>query len=185
MRPTSPKAVLRSKSQGTTCAREIPAFSENGFGEARRTVGAVAPTGRIIARTMAAHRPARIPIFPCLNSGPGTGAIHGAILEHGIPADSLVSVEYSEKFCAYLSARFPGVHFIHGDAFDLATTLAGTPWRRFGAVISGLPLLNFPKPARAKLIEDSLSLCEPGAPFVQFSYGPRAARARRQGPVHG
>jgi phosphatidylethanolamine/phosphatidyl-N-methylethanolamine N-methyltransferase len=137
------------------------------------TTGAVAPTGRIIARTMAAHAPLDSDL-PVLELGPGTGAITAAILEHGIPADRLVSVEYSEKFCAYLSARFPGVHFIHGDAFDLATTLAGTPWRRFGAVISGLPLLNFPKPARAKLIEDSLSLCEPGAPFVQFSYGPRA-----------
>ena len=137
------------------------------------TVGAVAPTGRLVARAMAAHAPLDNPL-PVLELGPGTGAITTAILERGIAADRLVSIEYSKEFHAYLGQRFPGVHFVHGDAFDLAATLASTPWQRFCAVISGLPLLNFPKPVRIRLVTDALSLCEAGAPFVQFSYGPRA-----------
>jgi len=136
------------------------------------SIGSIAPTGKATARVMASHAPLDTEL-PVLELGPGTGAVTAAILEHGLPPGRLVSIEYSQKFHAYLGERFPGVHFIHGDAFDLATTLAGSPWRRFAAVISALPLLNFPKPAREKLIRDSLSLCVPGAPFVQLCYGPR------------
>ena len=135
-------------------------------------VGSVAPTGKLVANAMAAHAPLDNPL-PVLELGPGTGAITAAILEHGVPADKLVAVEYSSEFLKYLGKRYPGVNFIHGDAFDLANTLADTPWKRFSAVISGIPMLNFPKPERTRLTLDALSLCEPGAPFVQITYGPR------------
>jgi len=135
-------------------------------------VGAVVPTGKLVARAMASHLPLDNPL-PVLELGPGTGAITAAILEHGVPADRLVAVEYSKQFHTYLTERFPGAHVIHGDAFNLTETLADTPWQRFSAVISGIPLLNFPKPVRIKLILDALALCEPGAPLIQFSYGPR------------
>ncbi|MCG6858989.1 MAG: methyltransferase domain-containing protein [Salaquimonas sp.] len=143
-------------------------------------VGSVAPTGKATARAMASHAPLDNPL-PVLELGPGTGAVTAAILAHGVAADRLVGVEYSKKFHTYLTERFPDVHFVHGDAFNLAATLAGTPWRRFSAVISALPLLNFPKPARLKLIVDALALCEPGAPFAQLCYGPRAPVPAGQG----
>lgn len=136
-------------------------------------VGAIAPTGKATARTMASHAPLDSEL-PVLELGPGTGAVTTAILERGIPAEKLVSIEYSKEFYDYLKGRFPGVNFINGDALDLAATLAPTPWRRFSAVICAVPLLNLAKPARIRLIQDGLSLVEPGAPFVQLCYGPRA-----------
>ena len=38
-------------------------------------------------------------------------------------------------------------------------------------IVSGIPLLNWPLAARRGLIEDALRRLQPGAPFVQFSYG--------------
>lgn len=143
-------------------------------------VGAIVPTGKAAARAMAACIPLDSDL-PVLELGPGTGAITAAILEHGIPAERIVSVEYSKDFFDYLRAKFPDVNFINGDAFDLAATLKGTPWRRFCAVVSGIPLLNFPKPERIRLIRDALSLAEPGAPFIQISYGPKPPVAVVQG----
>jgi phosphatidylethanolamine/phosphatidyl-N-methylethanolamine N-methyltransferase len=43
--------------------------------------------------------------------------------------------------------------------------------RSFCAVVSSLPLLNFPLAARGKLIGDIFARLAPGAPLVQFSYG--------------
>lgn len=139
-------------------------------------VGAIAPTGKAAARAMAACVPLDSDL-PVLELGPGTGAITEAILERGIEPQRLVSVEYSKEFYNYLKARFPGVNFINGDAFNLAETLKDTPWQRFRAVVSGIPLLNVPKPERTKLIRDALALAEPGAPFIQISYGPKPPAA--------
>lgn len=144
------------------------------------SVGAIAATGKYAARAMAA----RIPLgssLPVLELGPGTGSITRAILQRGVPPEKLVSVEHSSEFCDHLRERFPGVNIVNGDALDLKSALAGTPFRRFSAVVSGVPLLNLPKPARAKMITDALSLCEPGAPLVQFTYGPRPPMQAAEG----
>ena len=137
------------------------------------TVGAVWPTGRALASAMATY----VPLDddrPVLELGPGTGAVTRAMLERGVAPQRIVSVEYSREFHDHLVRRFPGVNFIHGDAFDLAGTL-GAKWQdRFCAALSGLPLLNFPRWRRAAFVADTLSHLERGAPLVQFTYGPHS-----------
>jgi len=130
-----------------------------------RSIGAVAPSSRALALAMAAE----IPQGPVLELGPGTGVITEAILSRRIAPGELTLVEYDPDFVVLLRARFPGVRIIRGDAFDLARTLG--PAQTFGAVLSGLPLLNFPREARAHLLEQIFARLKPGAPFVQFSYG--------------
>jgi phosphatidylethanolamine/phosphatidyl-N-methylethanolamine N-methyltransferase len=41
------------------------------------------------------------------------------------------------------------------------------------AVISGLPLLSIPTPVLRDIMTAAFALLAPGAPFVQFTYGPR------------
>jgi phosphatidylethanolamine/phosphatidyl-N-methylethanolamine N-methyltransferase len=41
----------------------------------------------------------------------------------------------------------------------------------FAAIVSGLPLLNFPHAARTQLMEGALARLARGAPLIQFSYG--------------
>jgi phosphatidylethanolamine/phosphatidyl-N-methylethanolamine N-methyltransferase len=135
-----------------------------------RNVGAVMPSGPGLAAAMAAE----IDVAregPVLELGPGTGVITAAILAHGVEPGRLIAVEYDESFAGALKARFPAIRVIQGDAFDLARTLDARELAPFAAIVSGLPLLNFPHAARKQLVEGALARLAPGAPFIQFSYG--------------
>lgn len=135
-------------------------------------VGSVTPTGKAVAGTMASLIPNDSDL-PVLELGPGTGVITEALIERGIKPEKIVSIEYSQDFFHYLKKNFPGVNFLHGDGFKAAEVLSDTPWKQFCGVIGAIPLLNFPKKTRAKLIADCLELVEPGGAFVQLSYGLR------------
>lgn len=141
-------------------------------GLARRpaSVGAIAATGRELARALAAHAPLASDL-PILELGPGTGSITAALIERGVAPGRIVAVEYNPEFHAHLRQRFPAVVAIHGDAFDLRRTLGAHASARFAAVISGLPLLNFPRASRLALLRDALARVAEGGPFAQFSYG--------------
>jgi len=135
-----------------------------------KNVGAVMPSGPALAAAMA-HEIDLSGRGPVLELGPGTGAITAAILAHGVEPARLILVEYDEGFAGALKARFPAVRVIQGDAFDLSRTLRSHDHAPFAAILSGLPLLNFPHAAREKLMEGALAKLAPGAPFIQFSYG--------------
>ena len=110
---------------------------------------------------------------PVLELGPGTGAVTAEILAHGTLPENLTCVEYDADFARRLRARFAGVTVVQGDAFDLEKTLHA-PHLMFAAILSGLPLLNFPIAARRRLVDGALTRLLPGGVFVQFSYGPNA-----------
>lgn len=143
-----------------------------------KTVGAIMPTSARMAAKMASiiNTGSGLPV---LELGPGTGVITKAILAMGVKPENLVSVEYSTQFYDHLVEKFPGVHFINGDAFNIEETLAAYRGQKFDCVISGIPLLNFPMHARVKLVESLLDLMAPGRPVVQFSYGPKSPVAKR------
>lgn len=134
-------------------------------------VGSIKPTSKRAASAMANLLPIEKGL-PVLELGPGTGALTRQILARGVAPKDLVSVEYSAEFCTYLLEQFPGVKFINGDAFDLPTTLSDMPSQKFCGAISGLPLLNFPKSDRIRLILDALDRVEDNGPFIQMCYGP-------------
>lgn len=141
---------------------------------APRSTGAIAPTSAETARLMASNIDLSSGL-PVLELGPGTGAITAVILKTGLAPAALFAVEYSAAFCRHLNETFPGANFLQGDAFDLRNTLTArlgdAAPARFDCVISGLPLLNFPKEKRTQLLYSALDVLSPGRPFVQFSYG--------------
>lgn len=104
-----------------------------------------------------------------LELGPGTGAVTNAIIARGIAPSRIVAVEYDHGFVDLLNERFPGLYVLHGDALNLRSVL-GTPRRSYTAVVSGLPLINFPMETRYAVIEDALARVRPGGPFIQISY---------------
>jgi phosphatidylethanolamine/phosphatidyl-N-methylethanolamine N-methyltransferase len=130
-------------------------------------VGAIAPSSAVLARAMAAEVDPTLP-GSVLELGPGTGAITQALIDRGFAPERIVAVEYEAEFAALVRRRCPGVHVIQGDAFDLEHVL--THEAPFLAAVSGLPLVNFPKALRHRLIESVFARLVPGAPFVQFSY---------------
>ena len=131
-------------------------------------MGAVSPSGRALARAIAAEVNPHT-TGPVLELGPGTGAVTAALVERGVAHERLVLVEFNRQFCALLAKRFPGATVIEGDAYDLRTALNGASMP-FAAVVSSLPLMMKPMPTRLRLLDASLRLLAPGAPFIQFSY---------------
>ena len=132
-------------------------------------MGAVMPSGRVLARTMAQY----VDIGsngPVVELGPGTGAITSALIDHGVDQKRLVLVEYNPGFCALLRDRYPQATVVQGDAYRLRDTLWNVLATPATAVVSGLPLVTKPMLTRLKLIRDAFGALAPGAPFVQFTY---------------
>jgi phosphatidylethanolamine/phosphatidyl-N-methylethanolamine N-methyltransferase len=108
---------------------------------------------------------------PVLELGPGTGVVTEALVERGVAEDRLVAIEYDPDFAKMVGERFPRARVMQGDAFRFAELLDGTVTEPYAAIVSGLPLLNFPVETRRTLIEAALARLAPGAPYIQFSYG--------------
>lgn len=131
--------------------------------------GAVMPSGRALARTMALYVDTDIP-GPIVELGPGTGAVTEALVAHGVDPARLVLVEFNPTFCRLLRSRYPGATVVQGDAYKLKRLLEALIRQPAAAVVSGLPLLTKPFKTRMRLVNDALALMRPDAPFVQFTY---------------
>jgi phosphatidylethanolamine/phosphatidyl-N-methylethanolamine N-methyltransferase len=146
------------------------------------TVGAVAPSGKALARVMAGYvDPAAS--GPIVELGPGTGPVTEALLERGIDLAKLVLVEYDSTFCALLRKRFAGVNIVQGDAYDLRRTLGNVLREPAAAFVSGLPLFNKPLKMRLSLLDEAFKFMRPGAPFVQFTYNAISPIPRSHGHI--
>jgi phosphatidylethanolamine/phosphatidyl-N-methylethanolamine N-methyltransferase len=135
-----------------------------------RLTGAVAPSGRALARAMAAATGSP-PQGLIVELGPGTGPVTQSLIETGVAPERLVLVEYDAGFCRLLRQRFGRAAIVEGDAYDLPRTLAQFSGRPIAAVVSSLPLLNQPPAERVKLIGEAFALMGPLGSFVQFTYG--------------
>lgn len=160
-------------------ARFLKTWFENPLG-----TGAVSPSGRSLARTMARSVDTDRP-GPVIELGPGTGPVTEALLERGVAPERLVLVEFDPAFCQLLQRRYPGCRIIQGDAYTLADTLGGELDGDAAAVVSSLPLLTRPERQRLALLRDAFRLLQAGAPFIQFTYGIASPMPRRhaEGPA--
>jgi phosphatidylethanolamine/phosphatidyl-N-methylethanolamine N-methyltransferase len=154
---------------------------------APRLTGAVAPSGRALARAMA--RAIGSPSQGLVvELGPGTGPVTQSLIETGVAPQRLVLLEYDVAFCNLLKQRFAHASIVQGDAYDLPGALAPFADLPIAAIVSSLPLLNQPPPRREKLIGEAFALMGPSGVFVQFTYGllspiPREACANRYSAI--
>ena len=131
--------------------------------------GAVMPSGRILARTMASYVDPKVE-GPVIELGPGTGPVTEALVNRGIDPARLVLVEFNTDFCRLLRARYPTAMVVQGDAYSVRRVLDGVLQKPAAAMVSGLPLVTKPMRTRVRLLHDALSLMQPRAPFIQFTY---------------
>jgi phosphatidylethanolamine/phosphatidyl-N-methylethanolamine N-methyltransferase len=131
--------------------------------------GAVMPSGRILARTMASYVDPKVN-GPIVELGPGTGPVTEALVTRGIDPARLVLVEFNPDFCRLLRARYPTATVVQGDAYSMRRVLEGALKQPAAAVVSGLPLVTKPMRMRVRLLHDALSVMLPRAPFIQFTY---------------
>ena len=107
------------------------------------TIGAVTPSGKILARAMARYVDPNS-TGPVVELGPGTGPITEALVEAGVDPSRLVLVEFDPTFCRILRARYPDATLVQGDAYGLRRLLETLLIQPAAAVVSGLPLITKP-----------------------------------------
>jgi phosphatidylethanolamine/phosphatidyl-N-methylethanolamine N-methyltransferase len=133
------------------------------------STGAVMPSGRALARTMASYVDTKAS-GPVIELGPGTGPVTEALVAHGVDPARLILVEFNPVFCRMLRTRYPAATVVQGDAYRLRRLLDTFVREPAAAVVSGLPLVTKPLRTRLRLIADAMTLLAPSAPFVQFTY---------------
>lgn len=150
-------------------------------------IGSVAPSspqlGAAMARWLPHNRDAYV-----LELGPGTGAVTDALLKHGLREDRLIAIERNPKMAQRLHKKFPRARIITGDAWQLDELLrhGDQPVASVGAVISSLPLLNFP-PEQAEILAHKIrSVLLPKGHWVQYSYhlGKKTPRGSHHFELH-
>src|SRR5215210_8691293 len=122
--------------------------------------GAVTPSSKMLARTMASYVDPRRP-GPVIELGPGTGPVTEALVRRGVAQDRLVLVEYNPDFCKLLKRRFPKATIVQGDAYDIHEALAGVLTEPAAAIVSSLPLFTKPPPVRLDLLNAAQDLMHP------------------------
>ena len=144
------------------------------------SIGAVTPSGKMLARTMASYVDPDS-CGPVVELGPGTGPVTEALVRAGVAPSRLVLVEFNPSFCRILKARYPEATLVQGDAYSLRRLLETLLIQPAAAVVSGLPLVTKPIRMRLRLLRDAFDLMLPGAPFVQFTYSVAPPLPRRFG----
>jgi phosphatidylethanolamine/phosphatidyl-N-methylethanolamine N-methyltransferase len=131
--------------------------------------GAVTPSGRMLARTMASYVDPRVS-GPVIELGPGTGPVTEALVRRGVEQERLILVEYNPDFCKLLQKRFPRATIVRGDAYNIRETLGTMLAEKAAAMVSSLPLFTKPLEQRLDLLNTAHAMMHPSAPFVQFTY---------------
>ncbi len=142
------------------------------------SMGAVTPSGKALARTMAEYVDPHSD-GPIIELGPGTGPVTEALVARGIDPARLVLVEFDPTFCRLLRKRYPQATVVQGDAYRLRTLLTSILRQPAAAVVSGLPLFTKPLKMRLRLLQEAFGLMAGGAPFVQFTYAAVSPIPRR------
>jgi phosphatidylethanolamine/phosphatidyl-N-methylethanolamine N-methyltransferase len=132
-----------------------------------RNVGAIAPSGANLASLITSEITSAS--SPVLELGPGTGVFTEALLARGVKEHDLTLIEYGSDFMRLLQVRFPRARVLWMDAAWMAShNLFEEP---LGAVVSGLPLLNFPPKKVIAILAAAFGSLRDGGSFYQFTYG--------------
>src|SRR5499433_4209486 len=86
------------------------------------STGAVMPSSKLLARTMARLVDTDTP-GPIVELGPGTGPVTEALVARGVDPARLVLVEFDPTFCRLLRKRYPEATVLQGDAYGLRALL--------------------------------------------------------------
>jgi phosphatidylethanolamine/phosphatidyl-N-methylethanolamine N-methyltransferase len=137
--------------------------------------GAVVPSGRLLATTMARATRAAVEGWPghVVELGAGTGEVTKALVAAGIAPERLVLVERDPEFATFLRRHFPGPRIVEGDAARLPKLLADHGIAPIAAVVSSLPLLSLPADVVSGIVTGVFEALPRGAAMVQFTYGPK------------
>ena len=119
-----------------------------------RTIGAVTPSGRVLAQAMVASLPERTPAR-VVELGPGTGAFTGAIVDRVGTAGRFLAVDIEPEFVREIHQRFPRVECVQASAEQLESLVKARNIAPVDHILSGLPFASLP-PAMTERILDGI-----------------------------
>ena len=133
------------------------------------TIGAVTPSGKFLARTMARYVDPHSD-GPVVELGPGTGPVTEALVQAGVSPARLVLVEFNPDVLPHPARALSGRHAGAGRRLQPAPP-ARNPVAAAGRRSRLRPAAGHQTDRmRLRLIRDAFDLMLPGAPFVQFTY---------------
>ena len=139
------------------------------FARSPRTIGALVPSSRALSETMLAPidfaRASTIVEF-----GPGTGAFTRMIADRKRPDCRYLGIELNHHFVGQLTARFPGLGFVHGSVVDLGQILRTQRIATVDAIVSGLPWASLPVSMQQAVFTEIDAALGAGGVFVTFAY---------------
>ncbi|MFI5794889.1 class I SAM-dependent methyltransferase [Streptomyces sp. NPDC051677] len=147
-----------------------------------RTTGAVAPSGRPLARALT--EPVRVQApgpLAVLEAGAGTGAVTRTLIPHLPRGSRLDIVEANRRFATRLRglvAGHPNLAGRHAQVNVHQTYVEDLDTdQRYDVIVSGLPLTNFTPAQVERVMARYLELLHPGGTLTYFAYlGTRRAR---------
>lgn len=159
---------------------EKRSFIRNFFKE-RKMVGAMAPSSKFLAKKMLGKIPfgeAKV----IVELGPGTGVFTRRIIEQLHPEGKLFVFELNDNFMSALKKEItdPRVILIHDSAEKIGEYLDQHQIKHADAVVSSLPLANFPAELKNRILQESHRVMHDKALYVQFQYSLNAKKNIKQ-----
>ena len=140
-------------------------------------MGAVVPSGPLLARAMAETRPCLAWKAAWATSSNWAPAPARSPRHCSLPASrrtGLALIERDPELAGFLRQNFPGPQIIEGDAAHLPGLLIANGVERIAAVVSSLPLLSLPSDVVSNIVSGVFETLPTGAAMIQFTYGPKA-----------
>lgn len=136
-----------------------------------RRMGAVAPSSPYLAEAMVKPINGNSADY-VIEIGAGTGAITGALLQHGVSIEKLIVVESSEELSQHLIETYPGLKVLTGNATNLLELLPAEI-KPIQAIVSSLPLRSMEPEEVDKVLHVIHKLLPFDGKFIQFTYNLR------------
>jgi len=149
-----------------------------------RSVGAVLPSSRFLARALVGDIGSLEPGQLVVEYGPGTGPMTRVIRDKLPAGVDYLGIELLDEFHELLTRRFPAMHFHRGSAADVIAICEERGLPRPSRILSGLPFASLPAEVQSAVVDGIVeSLRGTGGEFRTFqyvhAYGLRAARRFR------
>jgi len=137
-----------------------------------RTVGAVLPSSRFLARKMVAG--INFLGAKCVvEFGAGTGVFTEKIVERCGMDTTVLVFEMNESFAIPLQEKYahlPNVHILCDSAANIGAYLQEHKFEYADYIISGLPFASLPQEVSHNILDETRRWLKPGGLFVTFQY---------------
>jgi phospholipid N-methyltransferase len=143
------------------------------FIKSPRTIGAIYPSSRRLAKRMAKEVVVNENDI-VIELGAGTGRVTKALLKHGISPRQLVVIERSPKLADTLRKKFSLVSVIEGNAANLLDLLNEYDQSHIRYIISSLPFRSLLPTITNAVMQQITQLLGSNIKLVQFTYSLRS-----------